>query len=117
MADSFRLGANSTTGDFDHDPEFILGVAESESVVNNPLPRRPVEELVHRLAVDQDWATIIYVQTNTSYRGLALARPIVIGLVCFSLYQGDSILRSLTLEALRIRLPERRGGGQDLYRP
>ena len=117
MADSFRLGANSTTGDFDHDPEFILGVAESESVVNNPLPRRPVEELVHRLAVDQDRTTIIYVQTHTSYRGLALARPIVIGLVCFSLYQGDSILRSLTLVALHIRSPEPRGGGLDLYRP
>ena len=117
MADSFSLGVNPTTGHFDHHSEFILRVTKSESVVDYPLPRCPVKELVHGLSVNQYRTTVVNVQTHTSDGSLSLTSSVIIGLVCFSLYQGESILRPLTLVALRIRSLELRGDGLGLYRP
>ena len=87
MADSFSLRINSAANDSDDNSESVYGVADTERLVDFPLPRRPVEVLVHGFAIDQNKATLIQVKTYLGDGSLSLTRSVKIFLLSWSLSQ------------------------------
>ena len=87
MANSFGLGIDPTANNPDHHPEPVDGIAYFEWFVDCPLPGRPVEVLVHGLAVDQNRPAFVQVKTNLGDGSLTLSSCVEVFLLSCSLYQ------------------------------
>ena len=90
MPDSLGLGVHAAAGHPGYQLELVAGVGHPERLVDDDLPRSPVEILVHQLAVDQHRPAIgTGVEAYPRDSPLAFSGTVKILLLCFRLHQSS----------------------------